>query len=436
MNLDNMLVEMMLNDMLMDMFNDIEEDTTEDFVGQVVQLFSVGTLSEVEAIRTLNGLLTEDFIALFGNEDVESEEQLVEILESIETGVADNLIQLKMIADGCTEKVAITRLALQLNLQPQGETWFKEQMAIVENNTQILENLDSIAENYPRVYSKLYSSENYTAAYKCLEFIMVHFKERLEHLGMFFKPYKESNLFASVSFNWLAESTRCKYGTVRNNVSTLDKIGLVKKLTDEEVEELSHSYYLNLNQYKTRRFHSSITTYSLVEWTEEVLESANNFLANARKNKTGQAGTTYQTEKARGNKTTLSKVSNKKMSKKDKEAINSLKKWARQRINEEGSAHFFTKADFESRFNNKDKKGTIYAGKIKQTTYLKILVAQLDLVAIQPSKANKAALAPYLSSKVNHVNYRKDIFISRTLFEKINETTVLTEVATDSIECI
>ena len=420
MNLDNMLVEMMLNDMLMDMFNDIEEDTTEDFVGQVVQLFSVGTLSEIEAKRTLNGLLTEDFIALFGNEDIKSEEQLVEILESIETGVADNLIQLKMIADGCTKEVAITRLALQLNLQPQGETWFKEQMAIVENNTQILENLDSIVENYPKVYSKLYSSENYTAAYKCLEFLMAQFKNQLEYRGVFFKPSKNSTTLVSVSFHRMTNEIRGRYGTVRNNVSTLDKIGLVRKLTDEEVKDLSSAYYKNIKKYKASSTNKNITTYLLVEWTEEVLESANNFLALARKNKTGQAGTTYQTEKARGNETTLSKVSNKKMSKKDKEAINSLKKWARQRINEKGSAHFFTKADFESRFNNKNKKGTIYAGEIKQTTYLKILVAQLDLIAIQPSKANKAKLAPYLSSKVNNVDYRKDIFISRALFEKIN----------------
>ena len=436
MNLDNMLVEMMLNDMLMDMFNDIEEDTTEDFVGQVVQLFSVGTLSKVEAKRTLNGLLTEDFIALFGNEDIESEEQLVEILESIETGVADNLIQLKMIADGCTEKVAITRLALQLNLQPQGETWFKEQMAIVENNTQILENLDSIAENYPKVYSKLYSSENYTAAYKCLEFLMAQFKNQLEYKGVFFKPSKNSTTLASFTFHRMTNEIRGKYGTVRNNVSTLDKIGLVKKLTDEEVKDLSLSYYKSVSKCKTEKFHSSITTYSLVEWTDEVLESANVFLANVRKDKTSQKATTYQSLKARGNETTLSKKVNKKMSKKDKEAMNSLKKWARQRINEEGSAHFFTKADFESRFNNKNKKGTIYAGKIKQAEYLSILVAQLDLIAIQPSKANKAKLAPYLSSKVNNVDYRKDIFISRALFEKINETTVLTEIATDSIECI
>ena len=331
-----------------------------------------------------------------------------------------------MIAEGCTREVAITRLAVELNLQPEGETCFKTQMEKVEKNMQVLENLDLIAEKFPRLYSKLYSGGKYTAAYKCLEFLMYHFKERLEYLGVFFVPYKESNVFAPASFQYIVDEikkscgTSYKYDTVRNNITTLDKIGMVKKLTDKEVKSLSLPYYINISKCKTAKFHSNMTTYLLVEWTEDVLESANDFLAGTRKNKTSQKATTYQSLKARGNETTLSKKVDKKMSKKDKEAMNKLKKWARQRINEEGSSHFFTKKDFESRFNNKDKKGTIYAGRDKQAEYLSILVAQLNLVAIQPTKANKALLEPYLSSKVNNVDYRKDIFISRELFEMVN----------------
>ena len=126
------------------------------------------------------------------------------------------------------------------------------------------------------------------------------------------------------------------------------------------------------------------------------------------------------------------------MSTRDKEAMKKLKKWARQRINEEKSAHFFTKADFQSRFYDKNKanniKNPIYAGRDKQTEYLKLLVAQLNLVAIQPTKANKAVLEPYLSSKVNNVDYRKDIFISRELFERINEVTDLSEKDLEDIK--
>lgn len=421
---NEMVYEMALNEMLMDIVKDDTDDWTPN---NVTRISSVGVSTVSKAKRVLNGLLTDDFIALFGNETVENEEQLIELLESVDTGVEDNLIQLKMIADGCPEKVAITRLAVELNLQPEGEIWFKKQMEIVENNMQLLENLEVIAEKYPRLYSKLYSGEKYTVSYKCLEFLMAHLKERLEYLGVFFKSSKNANVFAPATFHYVATRTSCNYGTVRNNVSTLDKAGLVRKLTDKEVMDLSLSYYIERKKYKTNSYNKSTTTYLLIEWTEDVLESANDFLAGTRQNKTGQRGTTYQTEKARGNETTLSKVSDKKMSEKDKEAMASLRNWARQKINKKTGAHFFTKADFESRFNNKDKKGTIHAGKVKQTTYLKLLVAQLDLVAIQPTKANKAALEPYLSSKVNNVDYRKDIFISRELFERINETINLPE---------
>ena len=306
-------------------------------------------------------------------------------------------------------------------------TWVKRQMEIVENNMQLLENLDAMAEKYPRLYSKLYSGGQYTVAFKCLETLMAHFKERLENLDAFFEPSNGANIFSSFSFQRMTKDTRCNYGTVRNNVTTLDKIGLVRKLTDDELKSLSLSYYIGRQKYKTNSYNQSITTYLLIEWTEEVLEAANDFLAGTRMNKTSQKATTYQSLKARGNETTLSKKVDKKMSKKDKEAMNKLKKWARQRINEEGSSHFFTKKDFESRFNNEGKKGTIYAGKVKQTEYLSILVAELNLVAIQPTKANKALLEPYLSSKVNNVDYRKDIFISRVLFNRINETSELFE---------
>ena len=394
----------------------VEEE--DDLVGNIVQLFSAGTLSESKAKRVLNGLLTEDFISLFGNEAVETEEQLVEILESIDTGVEDNLIQLKMIVDGCTREVAITRLAVELNLQPEGDTWFKTQMEIVENNMQVLENLDAIAEKYPRLYSKLYSGGQYTVAFKCLEFLMGEFKKQLEYKGVFLTSCE--NTLMSSSFQNVSEETGCKYGTARNNITTLDKIGLLHKATDEEVKKISLSYFISVRKCKVAKFHSNMTTYLLVEWTEEVLESANDFLAGTRMNKTSQKATTYQSLKARGNETTLSKKIDKKMSKKDKEAMNKLKKWARQRINEEKSAHFFTKKDFESRFNNEGKKGTIKAGKVKQAEYLSILVAELDLVAIQPTKANRALLEPYLSSKVNNVDHRKDIFISRELFEMVN----------------
>ena len=57
-----------------------EDDYTPD---NVTRLFNVGVSTVSKAKRVLNGLLTEDFIFLFGNETVESEEQLIETLESI-----------------------------------------------------------------------------------------------------------------------------------------------------------------------------------------------------------------------------------------------------------------------------------------------------------------------------------------------------------------
>lgn len=399
MNLDDMLNEMMLDEILEDLMKEtpIKEEPVED----ISEIFEAEArkeeLKKEKELLIVDRLVDEFTRDLYGNDVVESEEHLVSILESIETGENENIIE--MVQDAytrdnniCTRTQAITKLAIALNLYPEGTNWFKEQIEIIKHNNALLNNPESIKDVYPRVYSKIkvgaFSRKYYVK-------LMYEFQEMLERRGLFYKS-NTPTLISSISISHVSNDRAGARYTASTNMNDLHNYGFTRKLTDDEVMDLSITKYDEIMRFKRMlRVGNTINNYLLIKWTPEVLEKADERILYCKVRKLTHASQNYHTMRVVGFGDTITKISDnskkKTLSDKDLENIKALYTWARDKFRGKG-CRFINKKDWEEQFNNPNRPHPIFCSERKKQMYRVIIMYKLDLVPVYTTKALKTAL--------------------------------------------
>jgi hypothetical protein len=191
---------------------------------------------------------------------------------------------------------------------------------------------------------------------------------------------------------------------------------MTNKLTDDIVMSLDTEHYDRIMGLKGQGYRRTITSYELILWTNDVLQSANDKLVECRVMKQTHKAQTYQSMKAIGD----GAVSNKAdtlMDSTDRANINSLKKWARKKVLDKTGCGFFTKADWATRFNDSSKPdSTIWAGEKRQQEYLAIVMAELHLVSMNATKKLKQHMC---STKLNKVKHQCHVIIPESVMNQL-----------------
>ncbi len=365
----------------------------------------------------------EAIISLYGNQSVSSRFELVTLIESIPTNHNDSLLILTMDAYDCDETQASTKIALALNITNANEDcWFNKQLEVINYNNEILANPEQIAEKYPKVYSKIKDGKRTQRGY--YTFLMDAFMAKIHRRGLFFED-KDASLITAESFRTVSTTLHVRMNTAFYNMNDLHNFGFTRKLTDEQLKKMSPAQYGEIKVFQRKMKYlashvKTITNYELVKWTDEVLAYAEEQIANCKSKKVTHMSQNYHSMKAAGYSDTVSKKIDEQINQKDKENIEILKNWARDKYRAKGR-QFITNKEFEEQFNNPDKKNSVYAGIKKREAYRAIILSSLDLVAVYATKDCREALQSTKKCKNQKfwqgVSYQSHVYIKRELYE-------------------
>ena len=353
----------------------------------------------------------------YGHKIIKRHREIAPLLNKIPTGCDKNIIELTIGAYDCTYNQAITKLALALDINYNHETWFMKQWRILQHNKELLSNPTAIITKHNRLWHKIKQNANMR---KYFIFLLDLFQTQLEHLGISYKGYKKP-LIASASFSFITKSlkktdniSKDHIETTKQNINSIARLTMTKKLSDLEVQKIDSVRFEQILSL-TKGFRRTITSYELILWDDTLLDIAEQILDENKRKQVTHKGQCHQMFSAVGSDDVFSKAI-KDMSDEDKRNINSLKKWARQRIYEKGHAGFFTKQDWESRFNDNTKQNTIYVGIDKMNTYKTIVLTQLHLEAVQATKELKAVMN---SAKLDKVDYHQYVYVPADIAAKL-----------------
>ena len=395
-----------------------EENDTDDFIADLEAYRKEAEVLETKELITLadnnkailDALLESEDMAKFANKSITKEEQLTKVLYSIPTGCDKSIIELAMAAYGCSYKQAITKLAIALDINFARDTPFKITLETIQHNRQLLLNPKEIVIKHPKLWNKMKKQAHMR---KYFLYLLDLLQTQLEHKGI---SYKGESLLASASFGFIAKCLGKNADSVRRNMNSIARYGMTNKLTDDEVMSLDTEHYEKIVELKAQGCRRTITSYELILWTNDVLQSANDKIQECRTMKQTQRGQTYQSMKAVGD----GSVSNKAdtlMDPTDRANINSLKKWARKKVLDKTGCGFFTKEDWATRFNDSSKPtSTIWAGPRKQQEYLAIVMAELGLVSMNATKKLKQLMC---SAKLNKVKHQCHVIIPESVMNQL-----------------
>ena len=375
-------------------------------------------------LRLVSDILSdENVIDLYGNQTVGSRPEFIALVESIPTGHKDSLLILTMDAYDCNETQALTKIALALNISNKDSNcWFHKQLETIRYNMALLENPEQIAEQYPKVYSKLRDGKN--SQRKFFTFLMEAFETKLERRGLFFED-TNAPLITAESFKTVSTTLRVRRDTAQCNMNDMHNFGFTRKLTDDQLKKLSPRQYGEIKVYQRKmQFIAShvktITNYELIRWDDSILAYAEEQIINCKTRKLTHKSQNFNTMSAIGYDDTVSKKDNQEMDKQDKDNMRKLKKWARKKYEKQGR-QFITDKELRERFNDSDNKNPIFAGKKKQEVYRTLLIDDLDLVAIYATKECREMLQS-LRKTTNKkdwqgIAYQSHIYVKREMYE-------------------
>lgn len=375
-------------------------------------------------VRLVSDILSdENVIDLYGNQTVKSRPHFISIVESIPTGEEDSLLILTMDAYDCNETQALTKIALALNISNENEDcWFHKQLETIRYNKALLDNPEQIAEQYPKVYSKIRDSKK--SQRKFYEFLIEAFEAKLERRGLFFED-ENAPLITAESFKTVSTKLRVRRDTAKANMNDLHNFGFTRKLTDDQLKKLSPVQYGEIKVYQRKmQFIAShvktITNYELIKWDDSILAYAEEQILNCKTKKLTHKAQNFNTMSAIGYDDTVSKRDNQEMDEQDKDNMRKLKKWARKKYEKQGR-QFITDKELKERFNNTDVKNPIFAGKKKQEVYRTLLIDELDLVAIYATKECRMMFQS-LRKTTNKkdwqgVAYQSHVYVKREMYE-------------------
>ena len=390
--------------------SDLEEYIKEAEVLETKELLTQAILADNNKAILDTLLEDEEIQAEFANKVITKEKQLTQILYSIPTGCDKSIIELAMKAYNCSYKQAITKLAIALNINYAKDTPFKITLEMIQHNRELLSNPREIVIRYPKLWNKMKKQGHMRKYYV---FLLDLLQTQLEHKGI---SYKGESLLASASFGFIAKSLGKNADNVRRNMNTIARYGMTNKLTDDIVMSLDTEHYDRIMELKGNGYRRTITSYELILWTNDVLQSANDKLVECRVMKQTHKAQTYQSMKAIGDGAVSNKADT-SMDPTDRANINSLKKWARKKVLDKTGCGFFTKADWATRFNDSSKPdSTIWAGEKRQQEYLAIVMAELHLVSMNATKKLKQYMC---SAKLNKVKHQCHVIIPESVMNQL-----------------
>ncbi len=355
-------------------------------------------------LEVLDLILSEEIINKYGNKTIKRHRDLESKLNQIKTGSGKSIIEIAMNAYGCTYSQAVSKLAVKLNINYDHETWFKNQMEILEHNKNLIENPMVIVIKHPQLWNKLKHNAHMR---KYFLFLIDLFQTQLEQKGVSYKATSKP-LVASASCGFISGSLGTGYKTAYVNMNNLVMFGATKKLTDKEVKNIDKSRYESIVELAKNSVYNTedkdvrtITTYELILWDDEVLEAMNDMVIEKQRTRATNKGQCHTSLSAIGCDDVINK-STKQLSQEDKANIASLTKWARKKVFEKGGCGFITREDWESRFNNPENKNTIWAKKHIRDMYETIVMNKLGLSYEYVSKELKSLVNSKKLNKIEH----------------------------------
>lgn len=411
--------EEIVDDFIAD-FESFIEEAEELHTQELLRIQEEQKFERERNLEALDLILSEEIINEYGNKTIKRHRDLESKLNQIKTGSGKSIIEIAMSAYGCSYSQAISKLAVRLNINYDHETWFKNQKEIIEHNKKLLENPMIIVIKHPQLWNKLKHNAHMR---KYFEFLINLFQTQLEHNGLSYKAISKP-LIASASCGFIAESLNIKSRkTAFINMNNLVMFGATKKLTNKEVKNIDKSRYESImelaknNPFSTEdKDVTTITTYELLLWDDEVLEAMNDMVIEKQRTRSTREGQCHASLDAIGCGDVINK-STKELSQEDKANIASLTKWARKKVFEKGGCGFITREDWKSRFNNPENKNTIWAGEHTRDMYETIVMNKLGLSYEYVSKELKSLVN---SKKLNKIE-RGKVWVPAEIANQLNK---------------
>jgi hypothetical protein len=356
-------------------------------------------------------LIDSQLIEAYGNKTITSYKELITEIQKIPLDKCyGDIIEFVAAAYGCTYNQATTKIAVAYNINLPGDTWFKRQMNILADNSAKLDNADTVSKfaqfkaykNSPRRY--------YTA-------LLDLFQCTLEAKGIFYDG-GDMPLVASISDRYMMKITRTKCKeTVRNNMANIASYNMTHKLTDEQVKDIDNDLYIRVKKLCVAG--QVITTYQLVDWTDDLLDEANNIIKADKTSGKTNKGVNATTLHVLGHDGIIYKGVSVNLSEEDKANVDKLYKWAYKKCYEKGRAGFFTLDEYKEQFGS----NKVNVGKNKMNQYRIILCAMLNLDCARATKVIMNAVGTKKALKL--IGSNKTVFVPHNTINKgeiINES--------------
>lgn len=358
-------------------------------------------------------VMPDDIISGYGNRTIYGFDTLYRTLERIPG--QNSIISIIQINCHCTRQQAITKLALALNIEAGKDTWFKEQLETIIYNQTLLDNPELVEDTHPALYNQI---KNGARMRKYYQFVLSLFMSQLEQAGLFYKGFGQP-LVASASKRFVAKALHVRPDTAEDNMNNLDKYGIIKKLSDDEVMNANVAHYERVMSLKNQNkaFHS-ITTYKLIKWTDAVLNSAENHIRYCKETGQTNKSQTKASLDAHGYKDTIAKA-NCGLSEEDSKLLKALETWARNKYRSKKAV--ISTPEWEQKFNefNTRQYNSAQERNCKSQELRTIIVAKLDLILITANKKHRALYGGANSRKWIGLAYNTKLMVKRDIYETL-----------------
>lgn len=289
------------------------------------------------------------------------------------------------------------------NKQLTESQWKMKQQKIIDKNRALLED-ETVKDKYPKLYAKIKNTNDNRGARKYMILILDLFEELLQKISK--ELYgAEEKLILTVSYRFIKDSLSVsRLTTVESNLNNLILFGLITKLTDEQLQIKNQLLYDSVQELK-RINGNTITALELVEWTDEVLATANSTIIDTKASGKINKSMSKVTMNLLGYDNVITKTNKNSFSDSDIANLNRLYSWAYQKCYKKGRAGFFTLDEYKAQFGS----NKINVGERKQAQYRVALCIKLDLVCVKATKANMTSIGT--NKALNLHCHQKTVFI-------------------------
>lgn len=393
------------------MGEDITVKDLEEFLSEMEELDTEELMNTIDpdslAYKLLN---TDDLRTKYGNKVINSFDSLYKTIDKASIDFNESVIDIVTKGCKCTRQQAITKLALAWNIRVvEGKgKWFKQQLDIISHNKSVLANIDR--DKYPLLYKQMTGRTK-----KYYDFMLDLYQCRLEACGLFYLGCNMP-LVASGSYRFITKALRLKRTeTVEDNINNLDRYGLIKKLSDEELMTVNTNQYEKAMKLKSNNG-NSINSYQLIMWTDEVLALAEEHIAYGKSHGITNKSQNSATLSAHGYDS-ISKGTG-ELSADDAETFSKLEKWARNKFRYDRAV--ITNKEWQAKFYEFDGGKTYGPDRSNKMDRLRsMLIVKLDLIQIMASKDNRALFGGINNKKFEGIAPNSKMMVKRARYEEL-----------------